>query len=59
MDSRNVQQVIQSKADVAKREIESYLEQKIQNQTFLISEKFKKLEIVLEGKDAIKKLQTK
>jgi phage regulator Rha-like protein len=59
MNSRSVAQVLQSQADTAKKEIESYLEQKIQNQTLMIAEKFKKLEIVLEGKEAIKKLQTK
>jgi hypothetical protein len=59
MNSRSVAQVLQSKADSAKKEIESYLEQKMQNQDLMISEKLKKLEIVLEGKEAIKKLQTK
>jgi hypothetical protein len=59
VNSRSVAQVLQNQADVAKKEIESYLEKKIQNQTLMIAEKFKKLEIVLEGKEAIKKLQTK
>jgi hypothetical protein len=59
IDSQNVIKVIQSKSDIAKREIELYLDLKIQNQSLMISEKFKKLEIVLEGKEALKKLQTK
>ena len=59
MDSQSVVNVLQSKSDTAKREIELYLDLKIQNQSLMITEKFKKLEIVLEGKETLKKLQTK
>lgn len=57
--SQNVALVIQTKSEVVKREIETYIDQKLQNQTQMIEEKFRQLEIVLEGKEVIKKLQTK